>query len=81
MRRELKPVVEQPDFPITHRNIAGPLRAKDPEKMGDIDLICPHCGAVLAEGLSEEGVRGIQGSRCYECDRWSVNEQAAPPPS
>ena len=57
----------------------GPLkpRASRPDLIGDENFECPHCGMVLVEGTTTEGVRGITRIQCYSCERWSSGTPSA----
>jgi len=60
----LTPLSGKPEGRIT-RSLTGPLRPP-PHKSGNIDMLCPHCSAVLIEA-TDGSFADIPAIQCYSC--------------
>lgn len=76
--RELYPTERPPrDARVNaqYKNLGGPLRHSDPAKRGNIDVLCPHCGAVLIEEAREDVMATVEFIQCYKCEKFSTGVQ------
>ena len=52
--------------------ILGPIAPYRYTDLGDIDVACTHCGALVFSGWNSEGLERIAAVECWRCKRPSV---------
>jgi hypothetical protein len=61
---------------IGRMRVLGPVRPYRFNDLGDIDVACTHCGALVFTGWNEGGLERVAAVECWRCKRASMVKKA-----